>query len=83
MTALAAPTHLSTIASKNNPMHVPTIAPALAGTHPWNHSTSPGVKCRYDNMLPEARSIAPSMDMSMPLLAACATGAKSAHRQTR
>jgi hypothetical protein len=44
MTALHAATHLSTNASINSPMQVPTIAPALFGTHPKNKTLSPDVK---------------------------------------
>lgn len=59
--ASMSPRHAATqrlmMPSKNRPMQVPTIAPADAGTQPWNHSTSPGVKCRYVSMLPVARSL--------------------------
>jgi len=71
--------HLSRTANKKSPMQVPTIAPALFGTHPSNHSTSPGVKCRYVSICPSASDIAPSIDMSMPFEECAMTGATSTH----
>lgn len=47
-------------------MHVPTIAPVVSGTHPMNHSISPGVKCKYGSISPLVSAMEPSIDMSMP-----------------
>lgn len=74
ITARPAAIHLSIIASRNRPMQAPTIAPELDGTHPKNHSVSPGVKCRYGNISPWARFIDESIDMSIPLLDAATRG---------
>lgn len=83
MTALQAAIHLSISANKNNPMHVPTIAPGVLGTQPRNHILSPAVKWRYGSICPSERDIAPSMDMSMPLLSASTVVVIARHRMSR
>jgi len=40
------------MASMNNPIHVPKIAPGTIGTQFWNRMVSPGVKCNQGVIIP-------------------------------
>jgi hypothetical protein len=73
----------STTASKKSPIQVPTIAPVLLGTQPRNHNMSPVVKWRYGSIWPMARSMLPSMDISIPLLCECAATRETKLRAIR
>jgi len=70
------------IANKNRAIQAPAIAPFEVGTHPLNQRTSPGVKWRYGRIMPEASVISPSIDMSIPFIAANA-GARRVSRKTK